>query len=133
MSQFYTGPPAGPYLTGMLARQATTGPNGFALQNATPVILTWNVPNDGQLHRFIVASSLIVSVAETGGQVNVHFTTPDGTVTVFDISNGGGGTGFDYSAGRYLVIVKPGTTVTISQDTALTLGAAILWAEIWGS
>jgi hypothetical protein len=30
-------------------------------------------------------------------------------------------------------VVKPGSTVTIAQTSAMTVGAAVMWAEIWGS
>ena len=46
---------------------ATTGVNGFALQNGTPTILTWTPPNDGQVHRVLLIAQENVTVAETGG------------------------------------------------------------------
>ena len=50
---------------------ATTGVNGFMLQNATPNILSWTAPNDGNMHRLIVFATLHVTSSETGGKVLV--------------------------------------------------------------
>jgi hypothetical protein len=110
---------------------ASTGIAGFNLQNATPGILTWNVPNDGALHRFMLTAIQHVTVAETGGAVTFSFTAPDGTaVNGVSAFAGGGGTGI--SAATTDRLVQAGTTVTLVQASALTAGAAILWAQIWG-
>jgi hypothetical protein len=47
---------------------------------------------------------------------------------------GAQGAGNNY-AQAYAVsqVVKPGSTVVVAQTSALTSGAAVLWAEIWGS
>ena len=47
---------------GLLASTfAAGGLAGFALQNATPNILTWTAPNDGNYHRVVVAASIGVT------------------------------------------------------------------------
>lgn len=118
---------------GSLAVQAATPVAGFALQNGTPGIISWTAPNDGKQHRFTVLASLNVASGETGGQVTVTYQPPSGGFTpgqqVF-----AGGLGAGTASGAPVSgIVGPGTTVFVLQATALTAGAATVWAEIWGS
>lgn len=113
---------------------AATPDAGFALQNGTPVILSWTAPDDGQLHRVSAICSIVISAAETGGVVAWEFTAPDGTAAGYDVSTGGQGTGWDYSsAAAHPAVIKAGSTATLTQTSALTAGAAKIWAEIWGS
>jgi len=119
-----------PPVTG-IALQASTGQAGVALQNGTPTFLTWNVPNDGQLHRFYVVSSLDVTVAETGGNVQVSFTLPDGSAGTF-AQHGPNLAVSTNRSGPLGATVQPGSTVTIRQSTALTAGTAQMWADLWG-
>lgn len=112
--------------------QAATPVAGFALQNATPNILTWTTPNDGALHRVLIISVLTVTVAETGGQCIFTTVAPDGTSLTQFTEPGGRGTGA-YNDAPTQVIVGANTTITIKQNSALTAGAAKMWAEIWGS
>lgn len=112
---------------------ATTGASGFALQNGTPTILTWTAPNDGQIHRIIASGSVYVSIAETGGHVTLGGTLPNGqALNAQNISTGGFGVGVVVS-GPIMTYIAAGTTVTVVQASALTAGAAVLFAEIWGS
>lgn len=115
---------------GLLATTATNNPNGFALQNGTPVILSWTAPNDGQLHRVSLFSTLDATSAETGGIISLTYTAPDGNGGSAQIYPGGQ-TGV-HTGGVDMIVIKPGSTVSLVQ-TALTAGAAVLWAEIWGS
>jgi len=117
---------------GGLALAATTGAAGVALQNGTPTFLTWTAPNDGQMHRFHVVSSLDVTVAETGGNVQVAFTLPDGSAGTF-AQHGPNLAVSTNRSGPTGSTVQAGTTVTVRQSTALTLGAAQMWAELWAS
>lgn len=117
--------------------QDTTGPAGFALVNATPTILSWTAPDDGQLHRVILGAVLHVSAAETGGEVAVNWTGPFAGAQVHTSAVYAAGLAADVS-GQYpsvgsMFIIGPGTTLSIFQLSALTAGAATLWAEIWGS
>jgi hypothetical protein len=115
-----------------LALQAATPAAGFALVNGTPTILTWTAPNDGQQHRVQVFASLHVTSTETGGVINLTGVFPDGTSATFQLIAGSQGSGtFSPNPARQ-IIVEAGQTVTVTQ-TALTGGAAVLWAEIWGS
>jgi hypothetical protein len=112
---------------------ATTGPSGFALQNGTPTILSWAVPNDGNIHTIELNAVLVVSSAETGGLVVLSFvfagSVAAATPTVFA---GGSGVGSANSSVSGMRLVAPGTTVTLAQTSALTAGAAIAYAELWG-
>lgn len=109
-----------------IARVASTLQAGFALQNATPTIVSWTAPNDGQLHQALVSATLVVSSAETGGQVFIRWTS-GGAAQVFTAFNGGLGAGAVYAN---TVTADPGTTVHIDQNTALTAGAASVFATI---
>ena len=113
---------------------ATLGAAGFALQNATPNILSWTAPNDGQLHRFLMFATQDVSLAQTGGLVTIQYFAPDGTSggphTVFP---GGSGAGETQPSSTYAKMIQAGTTVLVKQGSALTVGAATVWAEIWWS
>jgi hypothetical protein len=114
--------------------QATTGTAGYALVNGTGTILTWTAPNDGQLHRFTVFAAMNVTSGQTGGNVDLNFTLPDSSGPyAWGLFSGGQGTGFNYSQGGHLVVVKANTAVTVTQSSAQTAGAALMWAEIWGS
>ena len=117
-----------------LSVAATTGTGGFALQNATPTILTWTVPNDGQLHMFTVVSVLHVTSAETGGVVQVVYQSPvSGAGSHFSqILAGGLATDTNGQTGTTIFgLAQAGTSVTVQQTSALTAGAASLRAEIW--
>ena len=113
---------------GVLARVATTLAAGFALQNATPNILTWTAPNDGQTHAVIVNAFKIVTVAETGGNVTIAYTCGGQAKTV-TVAPGGAAIG-TYPENWAGFVCDPGTTVTLAQQTALTAGASVLFAEL---
>ena len=119
------------YLHG-LTLKATTGASGAELEDGFPTFATWTPPDDGQLHRVVVFNSMQVSSAETGGLINLTFETPDGTPQSVGIYNQNQGVGFNFAFFQCPFIVKGGSPVSIVQGTALTAGAAVLWAEIWG-
>lgn len=116
-----------------LALQATTGIAGFAKQNATPNIISWTAPNDGNMHRVLFFASETVTALETGGGVGVIITVPGGGTQAAGTALFAGAK----AAGSYHAldgaIVAPGTTVTINQSAALTAGACTVFAEIWGN
>ena len=118
--------------SGGLAVQASTLIGGFALQNATPTILSWAVPNDGNMHRFILIGELVVSSAATGGQISASFNDPGGAARTPTALAASQTAGFHPMTGLEWT-VAPGQTVTITQATALTAGAGIFYAEIWGT
>jgi hypothetical protein len=120
---------------------ATTGETGYTLVNGTGDILSWTAPNDGQLHRFTVYIRLVVQTSLTGGQIFIqnagtalpHGATGSGTF----VFNGSAGAG-DYFLLRSNTsdekgILGPAEEVKITQSTAATGGAAVLYAEIWAS
>lgn len=115
-----------------LQRQADTGAAGFALQNGTPTIISWTAPNDGADHRVLVFGEIHVSLAETGGQVSVSATSPGANAMTFTL-DGGAHAASDNPFTARLLVIGAGTTVSVAQSTALTAGAATVWAEIWGS
>lgn len=118
------------YALGFGIKQADIGAAGTALQNGTPTFLTWNVPNDGNDHQFTVTSFLNVTLAETGGLVTCSYTGPGGSATSFNPQAGAQAAGVNATSNTR--IAQPGTTVTVAQATALTAGAATIWAQIWG-
>lgn len=115
-----------------LKKVAATANAGFALQNGTPTILTFTAPNDGQNHRYELYTEKHVTTAETGGAVQLSFTTPDAALGVSTFFPGGQAAGVFLPAGPQQILVGPGTTVTVSQSSALTVGASVLFCEVWG-
>ena len=119
-----------------LQLQASTGINGFELEDATPNIISWTTPNDGQLHRVTFFVEMDVSLALTGGAIYGLIYIPNGVVnqkTIIPANSIAGvvnpsGDGFPFQR-----LVAPNTLVAVQQGTAITAGAAQLWAEIWGS
>jgi hypothetical protein len=118
--------------TAPLAKQADTGPAGFALQNATPAIISWTAPADGNDHRVTLFGVLEVTTLQVGGAVAVSFTDPGGNAHSFTVLAGAlAAGGHGVAATSY--VIQSGTTVTLAQTSAQTAGASTLWAEIWGS
>jgi hypothetical protein len=110
---------------------ATTGTTGYTLVNGTGTIVSWPVPNDGNLHRITVLINLLVTSGETAGAVALTVVTPSGVSHSPVLLAGGAGTGLTQITNSYFA--EAGSTVTLAQSSALTGGAATLWAEIWGS
>jgi hypothetical protein len=115
------------------SKQAATAVAGYTLVNGTGNVITWTTPNDGLQHRVTIMASLDVTVAETGGQISATYTTPDAGAGNHTLFAAGLGTTPALPAAPWTIIVGANTTVTVLQATALTVGAAVLWAEIWGS
>ena len=127
---------AGPNSGALPVLQATTGEAGFPKVNGTPTILTWTAPNDGNEHRATVICSEVVSSAETGGQVSITSTPPGGAPVTTAVFASGAGAGSNFGntvVARFELPVAPNTAVTIAQSAALTVGASVVNAEIWGS
>ena len=112
---------------------AATPVAGFALANGTPTLVSWTAPADGQQHRFMVTGNTVIGSAETGGAVHVTWTTPGSGATSAGTDPGGTAGPGVKNWTLTMGVVAPGTTVTVSQSSALTLGAATSYAEIWGS
>lgn len=113
-----------------IIKQSDTGPAGVAMVNGTPGILSWTVPNDGQAHRVSVVGDKHVTVNETGGAVTMSWASPDGGAGTSTLFAGGQAAGlFGSSLDR---VVQAGSVVTVQQSSALTVGASVLFAQIWG-
>ena len=119
---------------GGLKRVATTGDAGFALENGTPTIVEWTAPDDGKLHSAIITGSVNVTAAETGGQVIAELVI-GGSASAGQQLNGGGetGTGFYPPSSPIVFTVRAGDTIRLVQSSALTAGAALVYAEIWAN
>lgn len=122
----------GPFRADQL--QASSGPAGMALVNATPTFLSWTAPNDGNLHRFTIELELVVATLEVGGQISVSRGTPGtNAVTVFASALAAGSYSGHSVAFALQGLLQPGDTILVNQSAALTSGAATLYGEIWGS
>ena len=118
-----------------LGQVAATPVAGFALQNGTPTICSWVVPNDGRQHRvLVIVSNLVGAVAETGGAVGWTVTNPGGgTTTGTQLLAGGSAANSSHHA-IDAGIAEAGSTVSVVQNSALTAGGPVTcWAELWGS
>jgi hypothetical protein len=118
--------------SGLLTATATAGNSGFVLVNGTGTIISWTAPNDGAKHRAQLFFSAAVTSNLTGGQVRLTYTIGAQTSTV-NILAGGNTTGGYPLLNPANVIIDPNTTITLSQQTAMTVGAATVWAEIWAA
>lgn len=128
-----TAAPAGAVALGAMGLQANVALAGFALINGTQDVVTWTAPNDGALHRFLVIGTIDVTSAETGGQIIVSWTLPDNTASGSGIQLFAGGRATGAGQSSVNGQVRAGTTVAVHQQTALTVGAATLWADIYGA
>jgi hypothetical protein len=116
-----------------LSLVAATAAAGYSLVNGTGNIITWTAPNDGLLHRFGIFAALHVTVNETGGQITVAYTLPDGTATTHTLFAAGATAGDQPPAIPLMITAQANTAVTVKQATALTGGTSVMWAEIWAS
>lgn len=119
-------------LVSALNLAASTPVAGFALVNGTPNILSWQAPNDGQLHDVLVMTSETANGAATGGAVGLTLTAPDGTVGTPQIYGGTPGAGF-HNASFVTYVIQAGSTFQVNQTSALTAGVCTLWARLWAS
>lgn len=120
-------PTAGP-----LALVATTDITGYTLVNGTGQILSWQTPNDGQMHRVLVFCTVNITSAETGGGIQAASSPPGTGSHLNTVDAGGHGAGVTYAPPAEL-IAGPNTTVVVNQSSALTVGAAVAFIEVWGS
>lgn len=112
---------------------ATTGIGGYALVNGTGNAVTWAAPSDGAMHRVLVFATLHVSTAQTAGAIQAIVTIPDGTSNNKAMFAGGLSSNEYYSTGPAVFLVEGGTSLSVFQSSAQTGGAAVLFAELWGS
>jgi hypothetical protein len=116
---------------GGLVKQASTGATGYSKVNGTGNIITWTAPSDGNLHRVLLMYSQHCTSAETGGAISISTSTPDGGVHTYSIEGGGAGSNSFGQGSNTTYLVEAGSTVTVSQTSALTAGTTVFWAEIW--
>jgi len=119
-----------------LAKIADTGAAGFTLINGTQNVIAWTAPSDGQAHTFTVYGQVHVTAIETGGQIQIAYTQPDGNGQTTIIDAGGHGATGTFglgSSGNFSRQVQAGTTVTLQQGTALTAGTAVMFASLFGA
>ena len=109
---------------------AETSATGEALINGTQSILTVTVPNDGKVHTLLYWMARDVTVAVTGGAVQVKWTAPTRTVTTTSTQTAVGVYYVPGSLTGLEMALKPGTAVTLTQTTAMTAGAAKVYAKI---
>ncbi|HEY1668492.1 MAG TPA: glycosyl hydrolase family 28-related protein [Trebonia sp.] len=115
---------------GALRPLAATAAGGYTQVNGTGTVLTWTAPNDGQLHRVILLADLHVTTTQVGGAITMNCDFPDGFANAPSVFAGAASPGgYGAFVGR---VVEAGATVTITQSSALTSGAAVMWAELWG-
>lgn len=114
---------------GMVYESFSSAVAGYTLINGTGQIAQITTPNDGNVHTVQVSTNIIVSVAETGGLINTLFTAPDASGQTQQ--NHAAGLGLGLARVSMTLLCAPNTTVTIQQASALTAGAAKLWASIW--
>ena len=119
---------------GALVNQSTTALAGFSLlaSGAPSTIQQWTTPNDGNLHQFWINALIDVTSAETGGAIAVVWTAPDGTASGTGNNLFAGGLAAGLHQNIFGGFAEANTTVTVQQQTNLTVGAAKAWVTIWG-
>ena len=110
---------------------AKTSATGVALINGTQTILSATVPNDGKSHIVQVQSIKHVTAALTGGNITATWTVPDGTVKSLTTS---GTSAIAYGLSLFqqttINVAKPGSSVSLTQSSAMTAGAATVTGMI---
>ena len=112
--------------------QAETALAGYTLVNGTGDIITWTTPNDGALHRWMVTGTIDVTTTEVGGSIAVIWTAPDSTASGSGIALITASKAVGLTQNQVVGHSKANTTVTVHQQSALTSGASVLWATIFG-
>ena len=109
---------------------AETSATGVALINGTQTLLTATVPNDGKVHQAYIMTLKTVTATITGGKLTLSWTWPTGLISPYTTTNTAAAEYPKTSTALGGVLVKPGTTVTVKQTTAMTAGAAKVYAKI---
>lgn len=111
---------------------AETSATGVALIDGTQTILSVTVPNDGKVHTLLALCGLKnVTTALTGGVLAYHWTLTSGTLFTQPTTGVTVGVHSRNIVGSFTAVtLKPGTTVTVTQSTAMTAGAAKVYAKI---
>jgi hypothetical protein len=104
-----------------------------ALIDGTQTILTATVPNDGKVHLMLLSMQTHVTAALTGGTREIHWTTPASPTTPTHQITTTTAVGYHSITKPYsgaTILCAPGSKVTITQATAMTAGAAKVYAKI---
>lgn len=117
---------ASPLATAGLQR-TTSNIRGTALINGTQNLASYTTPADGNAHLVFVAATQTVTSLETGGVVQVTYTS-NGQALTAAMFPGGSAAGTLVASAT--VAADPGTTVTLVQSSALTVGAATVTADL---
>lgn len=123
---------AGSGVIASLTKRADTGQAGFALQNATPTVISWTAPSDGVPHAVLVAAIEHVTTLQTGGAISLTGTDPAGNAFTTQLDAGGHAAGAEVFPANRFILIQAGSTVSVVQSSAQTAGAATLWAQLWG-
>ena len=110
---------------------AETSATGVALINGTQTILKVTVPNDGKVHTALWWVVKKVTTAITGGTVSANWTMATGTANTHSTAATAVGSNYMTSSSLPSATgISPGTAVTIVQASAMTAGAAKVYAKI---
>lgn len=102
----------------------------YTLINGTGSVATFTTPNDGREHAYTVAMSVNVTSAETGGAFQVAYTSRGQPLTA---ALDAGAHGLGTFASSALICADANTIVTVSQSSALTVGAATAAVAVSGA
>jgi hypothetical protein len=114
-------------LPAAVAITAETSSTGVALINGTQTILTVTVPNDGKIHSFACSITRVITAPITGGVTVLSWVGAAGET--FTTTTTSATEGNHYRQGQQFNLMA-GTTVTLKQATAMTAGAAKVFAKI---
>ena len=103
---------------------------GVALINGVQTILTATVPNDGKVHQIVVTQMKDITTALTGGATAIQWDRLAGTQVALNTTATAIGIPGASTTSSPLSLAAPGTVVTVSQTTAMTAGAAKVYAKI---
>jgi hypothetical protein len=123
---------AGKAPAGTVSKLAGTPAAGYAYTaGINTTIATFTTPNDGKMHHFQLAWTIVAGAAgTTGGAIRLIYTS--GGQQNFTSINAGGLTDNDYLEGSFVATIDPNTTVTLQQQTALSAGSATMFATMIG-
>ena len=110
---------------------ASTTSTGVALINGTQTILSVTVPNDGRIHLVDFSVTKVITTALTGGNLHIAWNSPAYSPTYGTTGATTVGPHFMFpTSSGHLSAALPGTTITLSQNSAMTAGAAKVYAII---
>ena len=112
---------------------AETSATGVTLINGTQTILSVTAPNDGKVHILLAASSIkTVSSAITGGATGFRWKALPTTTQTGGTTENTGVSQYTQNviSNNIAMLIKPNTVASFVQSTAMTAGAAKVYAKI---